>query len=85
MKLSQGSSTTAAGPSNAETFDFVVKAESQDATVPGTNEKLKASNFPASHLKIGRWEVFIKLSDIDVLLFLGFPKYLTDVFFLMTV
>ncbi|KAE8653061.1 hypothetical protein Csa_019547 [Cucumis sativus] len=56
MKLSQGSSTTAAGPSNAETFDFVVKAESQDATVPGTNEKLKASNFPASHLKIGRWE-----------------------------
>ncbi|XP_008443831.1 uncharacterized protein LOC103487331 isoform X2 [Cucumis melo] len=56
MKLSQGSSSTAAGSSNAETFDFVVKSESQDATVPGTNEKLKASNFPASLLKIGRWE-----------------------------
>ncbi|XP_038879516.1 uncharacterized protein LOC120071357 isoform X2 [Benincasa hispida] len=57
MKLSQGSaSTTAAGPSNTETFNFVVKAESQDATVPGTNEKLKASNFPASLLRIGRWE-----------------------------
>ena len=85
MKLSQGSSSTAAGSSNAETFDFVVKAESQDATVPGTNEKLKASNFPASLLKIGRWEVFIKLLDIDVLLFLGFPKHLTDCFFLMAV
>ncbi|CAK9329762.1 unnamed protein product [Citrullus colocynthis] len=56
MKLSQGSVFTAAGPSNTETSNFMVKTESQDATMPGTNEKLKASNFPASLLKIGRWE-----------------------------
>lgn len=71
MKLSQGITSTS-GDSNSETFDFVVKKESKDVSMPGTAEKLKASNFPASHLKIGRWEVFIKLLDANIVLFLGF-------------
>ncbi|CAK9324043.1 unnamed protein product [Citrullus colocynthis] len=58
MKLSQGSVSTAAGPSNSETSNFMVKTKSQDATMSGTNKKLKASNFPASLFKIGRWEHF---------------------------
>lgn len=74
MKLSQGITSTA-GDSNAEIFDFVVKNESKDDTMPGTIEKLKASNFPAAHLKIGRWEVFIKLFRYNYRLFLGFLRF----------
>lgn len=59
MKLSQGISSTA-GDSNSETFDFIVEKETEIVTMSGSTEKLKASNFPASHLKIGRWEVFIE-------------------------
>lgn len=72
MKLSQESASTVAGASNSETFEFVVKKDNQEATLPGgTIEKLKASNFPASFLKIGRWEVFTKLLDTNALLFLS--------------
>ncbi|XP_022988567.1 uncharacterized protein LOC111485770 isoform X1 [Cucurbita maxima] len=56
MKLSQESASTVTGASNSETFEFVVKKDNQEATLPGAIEKLKASNFPASFLKIGRWE-----------------------------
>ncbi|KAG6587803.1 hypothetical protein SDJN03_16368, partial [Cucurbita argyrosperma subsp. sororia] len=55
MKLSQGITSTA-GDSNSETFDFIVEKETEIVTMSGTTEKLKASNFPASLLKIGRWE-----------------------------
>lgn len=48
MRLSQG----------AENVNPVVKKESKaSAPVSSTTDKLKASNFPASILRIGRWEV----------------------------
>ena len=57
---------TQSGDSKAETLQTTgVKKESKciaaasagAALAPGSIEKLKASNFPASVLKIGKWEV----------------------------
>jgi len=54
MKLSQGS----AQPS--EDLSSGAKRESRAAAVSGAGgaDKLKASNFPASLLRIGSWEVY---------------------------
>lgn len=55
MRISQGNSTSEV--SNSLSESSVVKKEAQAATA-GLIEKMKASNFPASHLKIGQWEVY---------------------------
>lgn len=56
MKLSQGSLTTASTQKDSSISE--VKKESKGAAVSGAGDKLKASNFPASLLKIGSWEVY---------------------------
>ncbi|KDP38724.1 hypothetical protein JCGZ_04077 [Jatropha curcas] len=55
MRLSQGSASTP-GTQQKENDNLGVKKESKSSTASGTTDKLKASNFPASILKIGSWE-----------------------------
>lgn len=55
MKLSQGSASSA-GAEQSETLDAAAKKESKVVALSGPTDKLKASNFPASLLKIGTWE-----------------------------
>ena len=57
MKLSQGNVLTA--NTQNEKLSSGLKKESSGATASGSVEKLKASNFPASHLRIGSWEVYL--------------------------
>ncbi|XP_054820195.1 uncharacterized protein LOC129319221 [Prosopis cineraria] len=54
MKLSQGSISIAS--TQNETVSSGVKQESGGVAASGTTDKLKASNFPASLLRIGSWE-----------------------------
>lgn len=56
MKLSQGAVSTA--KTKDDNLDSGVKRESQGAAASGSVEKLKASNFPATFLRIGSWEVY---------------------------
>ena len=58
MRLSQGGVETA-GTQGNENANSAVKKESKITAASGTTDKLKASNFPASILRIGSWEVFI--------------------------
>ncbi|KAM7252671.1 hypothetical protein ACFE04_008180 [Oxalis oulophora] len=51
MRLSQGSA-----PSNSNKVDLVGAVKVEGNKAGGTIDKLKASNFPASILRIGRWE-----------------------------
>ncbi|KAE8126029.1 hypothetical protein FH972_020784 [Carpinus fangiana] len=55
MKLSQGS-TSSAGDEQSEDFSGVAKKEIKGTALSGPADKLKASNFPASLLRIGSWE-----------------------------
>ncbi|XP_065619766.1 uncharacterized protein LOC112024158 isoform X2 [Quercus suber] len=55
MKLSQGGASSN-GAAQSENFNAVVKKESKGAALSSATDKLKASNFPASLLKIGGWE-----------------------------
>ncbi|KAF5469413.1 hypothetical protein F2P56_013491 [Juglans regia] len=55
MKLSQGSGS-GTGDLQSESFSAMAKKESKVTAVSGTADKLKASNFPASLLRIGSWE-----------------------------
>ncbi|KAG6627930.1 hypothetical protein CIPAW_15G164400 [Carya illinoinensis] len=55
MKLSQGSGS-GTGDLQSESFSAMAKTESKVTAVSGTTDKLKASNFPASLLRIGNWE-----------------------------
>lgn len=60
MKLSQGNVIIA----NTQDENFIssgLKKESRGAAASGSVEKLKASNFPASLLRIGSWEVYPRL------------------------
>lgn len=55
MRLAQGGG---AETPETETVNAVVKKESKGSTATSVaSDKLKASNFPASLLRIGRWEV----------------------------
>uniref|UniRef100_A0A2N9HM97 TRF2/HOY1 PH-like domain-containing protein n=1 Tax=Fagus sylvatica TaxID=28930 RepID=A0A2N9HM97_FAGSY len=56
MKLSQGSGSSTGGAAQGENLNSIVKKESKGTAVSGPTDKLKASNFPASLLKIGSWE-----------------------------
>lgn len=56
MKLSQ-STATSSDLAECESFNSSVRKENKGIVVPGSTDKLKASNFTASHLKIGGWEV----------------------------
>ncbi|KAL5840110.1 hypothetical protein ACOSQ4_012718 [Xanthoceras sorbifolium] len=61
MRLSQGSGASTGGGGGAaatqsETACPVVKKESKATATSIATDKLKASNFPASILRIGRWE-----------------------------
>lgn len=55
MKLSQGSGSSA-GAAESEGSDAVDKKDSKGIAASSTTDKLKASNFPASLLRIGTWE-----------------------------
>lgn len=56
MKLAQGGASTT-GAVQSENASSAVKKESKATAAVGTTDKLKASNFPASLLRIGGWEV----------------------------
>lgn len=58
MRLSQGGSSVP-GAQRTENNNLEVKKESKTTIASGTTDKLKASNFPASILRIGSWEVFV--------------------------
>lgn len=58
MKLSQGTAFVA--NTKDDNLNSGVKKESQGAAASGSVEKLKASNFPATLLRIGSWEVCSK-------------------------
>lgn len=51
MKLSQG---------NAAKLETQGKKSHKGSAISGSMDKLKASNFPASILQIGSWEVYCK-------------------------
>ena len=53
MKLSQ---------QNANKLTALKKKDSKGITVSSLQDKLKASNFAASVLRIGSWEVFFMIS-----------------------
>ncbi|KAH0993237.1 hypothetical protein GBA52_004720 [Prunus armeniaca] len=55
MKLAQGGASTT-GAVQSENASSAVKKESKATAAVGTTDKLKASNFPASLLRIGGWE-----------------------------
>ncbi|WCJ30160.1 hypothetical protein M5689_011735 [Euphorbia peplus] len=55
MRLSQGG-VSAGGDEKTENNDSVAKKEAKAIAVSVANDKLKASNFPASVLQIGSWE-----------------------------
>ena len=57
MRLTQGNNASAHGTQETEKQNLGVKKESKSAAVSGSIDKLKASNFPASILRIGSWEV----------------------------
>lgn len=58
MRLSQGSSASVStAPSEAS--DSGSKKDVKGSTASSANDKLKASNFPASLLRIGSWEVLL--------------------------
>lgn len=54
MRLSQGSSTMGSMPSDS--LKPQEKTEAKGSATSGSTDKLKASNFPASLLRIGSWE-----------------------------
>ena len=67
MKLSQGNVIIA----NTQDENFIssgLKKESRGAAASGSVEKLKASNFPASLLRIGSWEVYPRLLHVTSIL-----------------
>lgn len=66
MRLSQGTAQNASQPTTqqAENSNHGIKKETKP---PGAADKLKASNFPASILKIGSWEVKLKIFIMDCL------------------
>ncbi|KAJ6673432.1 hypothetical protein OIU85_012437 [Salix viminalis] len=56
MRLTQGNNAAAHATQETEKQNLGVKKESKSAAVSGSIDKLKASNFPASILRIGSWE-----------------------------
>lgn len=61
MKLAQGC-PSATGAVQIENANSGVKKEIKATAAVGATDKLKASNFPASLLKIGSWEVSSRVS-----------------------
>lgn len=57
MKLSQGTCNLATTQSDNLVHETNKDAKSNASS--GTTDKMKASNFPASFLRIGRWEVLV--------------------------
>ncbi|CAN6482234.1 unnamed protein product [Victoria cruziana] len=55
MRLSQGDTATF-GVDDSENLDPIKKRDLKGSVTSGTTDKLKASNFPASLLRIGSWE-----------------------------
>lgn len=56
MKLSQ-STAASSDVAECESFNSSLKKENKGTVIPSSTDKLKASNFPASLLRIGGWEV----------------------------
>jgi hypothetical protein len=75
MKLSQGTASSA-GDEQSEDFSGVAKKEIKGTALSGPADKLKASNFPASLLRIGSWEV----SSLN---FFFFPFFFLIFFFFL--
>jgi len=64
MKLSQGNVFIANAQN--ENLSSGLKKESLAAPASGSVEKLKASNFPASLLRIGSWEVYSRYKYLSL-------------------
>lgn len=56
MKLSQ-STANSSDVAECESFNSSIRKENKGTAIPASTDKLKASNFPASLLRIGGWEV----------------------------
>ena len=56
MKLSQ-STAASSHVTECESFNSSIKKDNIGTAIPGSIDKLKASNFTASLLRIGGWEV----------------------------
>ena len=69
MRLTQGNNAAAHATQETEKQNLGVKKESKSAAVSGSIDKLKASNFPASILRIGSWEVMNGLLLVVCMLF----------------
>jgi len=69
MRLSQGNSSTASCFTSNRDFESGKKKDLKSTAISGTTDKLKASNFPASLLKIGSWEVTTTSPFVGFLLF----------------
>ncbi|KAF1867127.1 hypothetical protein Lal_00049555 [Lupinus albus] len=73
MKLSQGS-TLIANTQNKNSSSGVKKESRGGAAISGPSDRLKASNFPASLLKIGSWE-FKSIYEGDLVAKCYFAKH----------
>lgn len=58
MRLSQGNASSI-DTTPSDDFKLGNKKDIKSSAACGAFDKLKASNFPASLLKIGRWEVIV--------------------------
>lgn len=58
MRLAQAGASVL-GSEQTESNNSGVKKETNTTAASGITDKLKASNFPASILRIGNWEVFV--------------------------
>ncbi|XP_020229623.1 uncharacterized protein LOC109810548 [Cajanus cajan] len=72
MKLSQGSAP------QTEDLSSGIKRESRGAAAAAVSDKLKASNFPASLLRIGSWEYKSRYEgDLVAKCYLGYMRILS--------
>lgn len=70
MRLSQGKPSTLGSTPSVDCQDSKSREKgSTKGSAAGATDKLKASNFPASFLKIGSWEVNESFVDINILIF----------------
>lgn len=65
MKLSKGRKASPTEPTESKSVKpEKTKVRNDNYGASSTNDKLKASNFPALFLKVGSWEV-VFLSELD--------------------
>lgn len=66
MRLSEAKAGSILCATNSKSSEVGDAKESKSSAASSSSSKIKASNFPASYLKIGAWEVRILLRKILV-------------------